>query len=305
MDVRPGNEVNSTISTTSTGILRDIADFETWLEDNRIPVNRTRVEEISKALIDHTPETVARLPASDAIKLTAYLFDAFTFSLIYRQLRLMDHHSLPRKLIADAIEGPSNPADERPGHHTVNARNRLFELELACRFMAHGHAVEGFDDIILRVNGAKVNIQCKRISKPDTFVRNCEMAIGQLGKRLPLIADYGVVAVSLDMAIGMTTRLHFPSSPEELVTTTRMYLKAYHAPLQRCFADCVDTRIIGGMVDLKCLGITPSPRQFVMTRQSASAHLDAGTSLLHPERQIFQALIETHPPFERSSEATP
>lgn len=91
------------------------------------------------------------------------------------------------------------------------ARNTLFELKLFSRLYKNGYSAKlhyDHPDISFQVQEREYAIECKRIYKPDTLVKNTHRALKQLvdyslSKLKPegIQARYGIVAISLSRYI--------------------------------------------------------------------------------------------------------
>jgi len=86
-------------------------------------------------------------------------------------------------------------------------RNTLFELGLFSRFMMSGYDAKlhyEHPDISVRIDAREYDIECKRLYKPETLIKNTKAALDQLleysiyqPKPEGLHGRYGIVAVSL------------------------------------------------------------------------------------------------------------
>jgi hypothetical protein len=282
---------------TRDEIGQQIVRFRDWLNQNQVATEGSRLDDIITAAqqvlaAEDARAYLAGLSREERGRLVESYFDAYSFVLIFLQMSTLDPRVLPRQLLKDAILGPADPADEVPGNETVNARNYMFELELASKFMASGHRVISFDDIVVDISGVRINIQCKRIQGIQNLRGTFARAVQQVQARIPDTAQYGVVAISLDRVVGTTTRACFVPQPPDLTTVTRRMIEPYHNDLLECLRTTLAPRILGGMLDLKCFGIAADNAQPVLSRQSACAPLDASLGALRPESELFKLLIK-------------
>ncbi|MBU0678603.1 MAG: hypothetical protein KJ626_10855 [Verrucomicrobia bacterium] len=274
-------------------IVAELGEFRDWLEAEHVRTQESRIPKILSIVrgpmeAADPQDFVRKLSLDDKRKLAACFFDAFLFSMIYRQMCRLPSNRLPRAPLREAIKGPLDPADEVVGEESVNARNHMYELELASRFMAAGHQIVAFDDVVVEIQGVKISVQCKRLGNLRNFACSFTQAVNQIRKRIPDAAQYGVVAICLDKVIEASSLIYFPESPEALTATTRGLLSPHHRRLEDCLQDTRDTCVLGGMLDLKCFGIVPRNSQPMLSRQSACARRDPRC----PESELFRIMIE-------------
>lgn len=271
--------------------------FRDWLETKDISTDGSRLETI----IDFTSALSDTATASEYVQTLAprerdlaveCYFDAFSFVMMYRTLSRLRSDQIPRSSLRKAIQGPVDPSDEVPGSDNVTPRSHMFELELACRYIEAGLNVVGYDDILIDINGVRVSIQCKRIHSQESFASSFRKAVLQIQKRIPAVAAYGVVCISVDRVAGTTNRIVLVPPGRDLVSMARRLLRPFQPLLMSSLRDTLDIRILGGMVDLKCFGAGMDSGRHMLARQSACARLDASIDLLAPERGLFDMLVE-------------
>ncbi len=118
--------------------------------------------------------------------------------------------------------------------NTSQGRNTLFELSLFSKFAIKGLEVKlhfGHPDISVRVGDRLYVIECKRLQKPDTLLKNIKRAIKQLkiyslnkeNKAKNKYKTIGLVAISLERFIHNGDKLFEAKS--ELVAQERIYFE--------------------------------------------------------------------------------
>ena len=116
---------------------------------------------------------------------------------------LLERYELPgvREKLRFALKGPSLPEKERPGSGSNQARDFLFELDMAAKLSQAGFhpALGERPDLSCDVDGTTLFFECKRPSSPKRVDERLKEARKQLrtGLRQALPGKYGVIAMSL------------------------------------------------------------------------------------------------------------
>lgn len=278
-------------------IVAKFRDFMAWLEGARISIRGTRIEGIWSIISAFPAESVlARRDIREspgAANLDSLqricLCDAFTFVKIHEQLCCMGSHNIPFQAIKDAIRGPLDPSDEAPGSGSEHARNRQFELELASILAAGGHEVVRFDDVVLKVQGMLVGIQCKRVQRLRNLDSNFDGAVKQILDRVPRgECDFGVVAVALDVIAGTHTFQAEALTPARFARETRDTISQYGHEMRRLLDHTVAPPVIGGVLFLRRFGRTEAMEATMVSRESAFMPR-FGKGCFH---ELFAGLVE-------------
>ena len=281
-------------------IVAKFRDFMAWLEGARISVRGTRIEGIWSIISAFPAESVlARRDIRESPGAANWdslqricLCDAFTFVKIHEQLCCMGSHNIPFQAIRDAIRGPLDPSDEVPGSGSEHARNRQFELELASILAAGGHEVVRFDDVVLKVQGMLVGIQCKRVQKLRNLDSNFDGAVKQILARVPRKCDFGVVAVALDVIEGTHAFQAVALTGARFARETRDTISLYEHEIRRLLHRTIVPPVIGGVLFLRRFGRIEVMGATMVSRESAfmprfkEGHL----------HDLFAALVQT--PYE-------
>ncbi len=121
------------------------------------------------------------------------------------------------------FKGPLLMNDEDNANNL--GRNTLFELKLFSRLIKNGYKAQLYydhPDISFQVDVREYVIECKRLYKPETLIKNTKAALDQLlkyslNKAMPegVYARYGIVAVSLSRYIHTGDKLFDASSQDK------------------------------------------------------------------------------------------
>jgi hypothetical protein len=176
--------------------------FLDWLHKRNIRTQGTRIENLFSNL-----ELISNAHSSKRIEIINHLSEEeykFTFLESYSLFSIYDQfHNYPinfisNKKLKEIIAGPYLPADEESGSKDVNARNILFELELAAFIHRYGIKIIGFDDLVFEFEAKKLFVECKRIISDKGLKSNLEKAISQLEYKVNEKDNYGLIALSMD-----------------------------------------------------------------------------------------------------------
>ena len=143
--------------------------------------------------------------------------------LIHRWLRGHPHQDALRARLERALKGPWAEKDESPSTNSSMARNIAFELVCAAK-MAQGGEVDLNDgDLAAAVDGARVNVECKRPRSAAGLPAAVKDAIEQLEKRARRHrGSVGLIAISGDLLM---------RSPSDIVKSES------EEPIQRFYSD--------------------------------------------------------------------
>lgn len=188
-----------------------------WLNDCKIKTVNSRLDEINNYvnLINRAYQEKNLQELIDRIgnELVFYaLTEAASFIEIYGAFKRgvkKDH--LPKEALKKIISGPFIPTTENST--TNEARNRLFELQLAAQFIDHNIFLKGFDDISFSFKGNDIHVQCKRPFSKTNLLNNIIRADEQLKISFKTENDRGIIALSVDKVMDLDSK--FISVPNE------------------------------------------------------------------------------------------
>ena len=223
---------------------------EKWLQQNGVDTAGTRFE-IIKGYVNEialhqeqkrTSEIIDRLGNQLII---ASLTDAVPFIDIYNSFKGLKSEEIPRTSLKRSVLGSLLVKDEDAV--TNQARNALFELELAALLQSKGIDIVNFDDISFELEKAIWNIQCKRPMSIKSLGSNIQEAISQSQKFFdkcePSLDCRAIVAISLDKVLGFDKDII-------IKTATGISLESYVQKRSKEFVDwfsgyrIIDPRIL-------------------------------------------------------------
>jgi hypothetical protein len=244
-------------------VLEDIQEARAWYSQLGIDTAGTRLETIEQrttALLGDMEglpkeEVVERWSNTD----TYYaLSDGVAFGRIAREIGKVGPNLLPRKKLRTVLEGPLVPADEIPGHSSVNARNIFTELELAAKMSECGIVPTGFDDLQFSFRGTDFALESKRLVSRRRVRYNVEEAYGQIQRRFGTDQHRGLISLALEKVMdleGKILRVEPGDSPNEaVIEVVRDFDSRFGQPWQ----NFVDTRIVGILLIVRFLCFTVS-----------------------------------------------
>jgi hypothetical protein len=172
-------------------------NLDRFVDESRFVNRATRLQSLISALADGRP-ALRQLVETDPVAYMVALAEAAEISYILPFLRTCDPEPLRPKL-RDILKGPPLPSDE--DQNSSQARNIMFELNLACRLWRAGLSprLGEHPDLSCIVNGRRLLIQCKRPGGLSGTRNAVSRARVQLTDDLRTASDdaRGVIAISL------------------------------------------------------------------------------------------------------------
>ncbi len=229
-----------------------------WLHHKRINVANSRFAEISTNLdllcLRHEQQQIPELLSTLGSEIViATLKETMPFIQIYEQFNsLKPHESIPFFKLKKVIGGSFLPKHEDAV--TNEARNILFELELAALLKLRGLKIVGFDDIAVELGDATCGIQCKRPMTSKTLPRNIDEALRQLQVGFNASENdekMGIIALSVDKILDMNTRIVKTKNAKSLEKFIEAELGNFCNRYSRQWASIVDPRVVAVIVMLK------------------------------------------------------
>lgn len=241
-------------------ILNKLNPCELWLKSLNIPTSNSRLSEIIgyiDSLNSHynnqtLPSLIEEVGNE---KLWFALLESRAFITIHEAFLGLNQSRLPKKKLEEILKGPFLPTDEKPGDANVNARNCLFELELAARMKSSGFNVTGFDDIEFDYSNNKFNIQCKRLFSVRNMSYNINRAYEQLGGKLNNNAGKGIIALAIEKIEETDRYLLDVSSKQEGGNKVNQRIVSIIQKYGNLWHNFIDIRVIGVLICLKFISI--------------------------------------------------
>lgn len=182
------------------------------------------------------------------------LLDAGSFVLIHQQFAKLKSAQLPRQRLKEVLAGPLMPLDEGKDGASIQARDALFELELAAFLQARGIQITNFDDIEFVFDGTTVNVQCKRLHSYARLQDNLDKACSQIANRIGGARKRGFVAFGIDKVFGTDKTVWEAYDETALTQASNSVLKEFLQTNKQRFLGIVDIRVLGILVDLRFIG---------------------------------------------------
>ena len=182
------------------------------------------------------------------------LLDAGSFVTVADQLRDLRSDQLPRRRLGESLGGPLMPHDEKNDGGTIQARNALFELELASRLQARGLKLQRFDDIEFEFRGVEVNVQCKRLHSPNALQHNLDAACAQLARRIAGTQKRGLVAIGIDKILQTDRHVMTAQNESDLKASAEARMNRFLRESEQRFMAIVDIRVLGLFIDMRFIG---------------------------------------------------
>lgn len=240
-------------------------------EDNRFSSILTNVNLVQQHWNKPTLDDVLRLHKMHDLWIS--LLDADSFVTIHEQFSKLRSHQLPRQRLKEIVSGPLMPHDEGNDGSSIQARNALFELELAARLQGHGFSITRFDDIEFEFNGVTVNIQCKRLHSASQLKYNLERACSQIAKRIGLPRQWGLVAIGVDKISNADRTVWEVPHEAVLKAHASSLVKNYLSAAGKMLLRNCDIQVLGIIVDLRYIGRIKNAEDDLLTRGKETALL--------------------------------
>jgi hypothetical protein len=177
------------------------SQFIIWLNKRGISIQGTRIENLFKNLELINEAYSKGIDFIKHLSMEEFIFSLFESSSlfkIYDQFHDYPDNFISNKKLREIISGPYLPADELSGTGDVNARNTLFEIELAAFVHSFGIEIFGFDDLYFEFERKNIFVECKRIMNIKNLQSNINKAVIQLENKIKDLNDIGLIALSMD-----------------------------------------------------------------------------------------------------------
>ncbi|MEO8502366.1 MAG: hypothetical protein ABI609_00565 [Acidobacteriota bacterium] len=241
---------------TYEGIAEEFERTTAWLEGLGVEVRGGRMDEIALRV----GEICAAAPGLAVDEFTRRFIDddKFWFASVEalglnrffrafagRPRRSLPLESLRRASSTAAVAAPS--AERRTAPATSDARNILFELELATDFGRDNLEVTHFDDFGFRFEDVAFDVQCKRLLSPNQMTSNDRVrdAYRQLVDRFSGQDSRGLVALRLDRVIETDSRVCYLPKGRTPQDEAFDLARAFDPFLRDIRAEIDDPRVLG------------------------------------------------------------
>ncbi len=250
---------NNLTSQSFGRLFDDLTEAKEWFSAIGIPTEGNRFASIL-ANVDLIQQHWDKPSLDDVLRdyqmhdIWISLLDAGSFVLMHQQFARLKSAQLPRQRLKEVVAGPLMPHDEGQDGASIQARNALFELELAARLQACGLQIISFDDIEFEYDGINVNVQCKRLHSHTRLQENLDKACSQIAARIGNTQKRGLVAIGIDKVIGADKAVWEVYNETALIQRASNLVKEFLLTHERKFHRIVDTRVLLIIVDLRFIG---------------------------------------------------
>ena len=228
-----------------------------WLQQGRVNIADSRFEQVLTNLellcTWHDQKRIPELLSNVGNELViATLKETMPFIQIYEQFNnLKPHQSIPFSKLKKVIGGVFLTKNEDAV--TNEARNILFELELAAMLKKRGLKITGFDDVEFQLGDAHCRIQCKRPMTSRAVSRNIDEALKQLQAGFTDESDknVGIIALSIDKILDVSTRIIKTKNDKSLEKFIEKEMVGFCDRFSEYWARIVDPRVVAVIVVLK------------------------------------------------------
>lgn len=196
---------------TLSEIVSRLDQAETWLKSKHISLQNTRFSKIKETL---TKVSNTIHPTNEEC---LALIQASTLTTVFQELSKLNGSQLPLKRLKVALGGPFHPRSEGKDGATIQARNALFELELAASLARQGLVPQGFSDIQFQLDGTHFHVECKRPLAEKNVNTNVKKAFSQLVTSMANDTEArGIVAIAIDRLTESSCNFWAVSSRDQL-----------------------------------------------------------------------------------------
>src|SRR4030042_5669869 len=273
-------------------LAHQLAQAKKWLASIPIPTEENRFGSIvsnvnliqqywNKTALDEV------LHSHEMQDLWISLLDADSFVTIYKQFSKLKSHQLPRQRLKEIVSGPLMPHDETKDGSSIQARNAIYELELAAALQERGVPITRFDDIEFEFDGINVNVQCKRLHSNSQLQYNLERACSQIATRIGSTGKWGLVAIGIDKVSGADKTVWEVPHEAVLIAHASNIVKNFLFSAYRLLRKCVN-QVLGIIVHLRYIGRIKNSEDDLLTRGKETALLFSAAA----ERQLGDIFIE-------------
>jgi len=272
---------------------------EKWLNDKGIAVTNNRFAEIKEnMLMINTFYGQGRLdelpPVWGNEKIIASIVEATSFVNIYKAFKDFKDHRIPRKSLKKAVEGPYLSQDENG--KTNEARNFLFELELAAIFTLKGLEVLDFNDVSFKLDDAICNIQCKRPMSGKSLNGHIKKAVQQgqnfFDREKSGLVPRGIIAISIDKMLGTDKQVIRTLTAHTLENHVNNKLKEFVEQHNDKWSMIKDHRFLAVFVFMRAVVEVKNPLTFGPIRHIGIDHFLSGSIDQVKDTQRLQLLAK-------------
>ena len=235
-------------------------------------------------------DSVSRSEARDAGTLVPYehVFSAAQMERIAKAAEILSTVPNARPYLADLLDGSINLLDR----DRSKAKDTLWELELLRMLLDIGIKAElGEPDLILKFEGAKVGVACKKLYSEANVSKVLSEAIAQIERGF----DFGIVALNLDDLLPANKLLEAPTI-KSMTGVLEVRLNAFMQEHERHLRRYLEPgRAMTALVSCAALADIPSANpRFLNARQSVAWHIPGLPSANDQQMANFIEAFRSH-----------
>jgi len=244
----------------------DLGCVEKWLSEKGVAVTENRFAETKESML-----TISTLyehgklndlpPVWGNEKIIASILEATSFVNIYKAFNDLPDHRLPRSSLKKAVVGPY--LSQAEDATTNEARNFLFELELAAHLASKGVEILDFDDISFELGDTVWNVQCKRPMYDRNIDGHIEKAVQQginfFDQGKSKLVPRGIIAISVDKILGSDKTVMRTFNADTLNDYLHNKLKEFVRQNEHKWQGNTDKRILAVLFFIRAVVETKNP----------------------------------------------
>lgn len=253
-----------------------------WMAGLGIRLSTGRISHY-KRTIGHWKDTYKAATADEGQQIfpdfVSSIFEVVDFVSIYKSFEGAPAHQLTSVIekLQKAVNGPINAADETPD--STAARNFLFEAAVAARAHRPNRGTEAIlnsvSDTGVSLNGKKIWIECKRVTKIGKINSNVRKASRQLETILSEkvgSGNRGIVALDVSKIVNWGDRIFVTLNDDELVESVDRMMYQFieeHAHIWEQVYKRRNKKIIGTIIKFSLMATSEANNLLVHAEQWA------------------------------------
>ncbi|MBC8527260.1 MAG: hypothetical protein H8D22_10510 [Candidatus Cloacimonetes bacterium] len=255
--------------------MRIVEEFGQWLVGVGVKTHDTRFSEmidILRIIVQHykdenMPELFEKY---DEATLYVVLTEATAFVRIFFAFKKTKSHKLPRTKFKEMLKGPLLPWNESPDQANIQARNTLFELEMAALFKSAGLKISSYDDVEFRFKKKTFNVQCKRIHSPNMISENVSGAATQITRRMQGSNTKGLICICIDKLTEKEGWILQAENHQNAGLSLDQICRDFIHTNNHLWQNLVNTNILGTLIIMNAIALLNKPDSLLTNCRQAT-----------------------------------